>query len=114
MMAGAITDQRRAALTLMQAQQRRAERDRRQLDHIHRETLRLVTALAHDLRHPVEAIRILAQPLTQEPEPVRGTAGLILEAVQTAATCSITCWRARGSTEKRHKGASARSRPPRC
>jgi signal transduction histidine kinase len=84
LMAGAMTDQRRAALTLLKAQQRRADRDRRQIDHLQAETTRFVTALVHDLRHPVEAIRMLAQPLTQETEPVRTTAGLILDAVQNS------------------------------
>jgi len=84
LMAGAMTDQRRAALILLQAQQRRADRDRRQIDHLQAETTRFVTALVHDLRHPVEAIRMLAQPLAQETEPVRTTAGLILDAVQNS------------------------------
>ncbi len=84
LMAGAMTDQRRAALTLLTAQQRRADRDRRHIDHLQAETTRFVAALAHDLRHPVEAIRLLAQPLAQESPPVRATAGLILEAVQTS------------------------------
>lgn len=82
LLGAAVTDQRRTAIALLKAQQRRAQRDKRQIDLLQSETGRFAAAVAHDLRHPLEAVRLLAQPLLKAPDPALGQ--LILAAIANA------------------------------